>query len=361
MRRWRTACACWSSLIQPPRSSASPCTRRRLPLRAGGPHGLCAPLRAPDVPGQREPREARALPARPVLGRRLQRLHPPGLHRLLRGAARRRARTGAVPGGRPAARADPHRGQPAQPDRRRQRGDPAQRPQPAIRRVPLDPAAARPLRHVPQRAQRLRRLHRAGAGLARRRRGVLRHLLRARQRAGHGGGLPRRRRGAPRWSRSTSATSRPGRRPPAPSFAEPDRAPSAARPCPTRTPRCPRSRSATACPDPADDLDGYLGHALLGSVLGDGEAARLQRRLVHADGAGHRRLRGRGPDGAARRPRPRHVHGHGRAPRGRRPGPGAERRSTRSWTSSPRRPHRRGAEAPGRALVGGASTRRTTA
>jgi zinc protease len=37
-------------------------------------------------------------------------------------------------------------------------------------------------------------------------------------------------------------------------------------------------------PDPSRDLDGYLGHALLGSVLGDGEAARLQRRLVHADG-----------------------------------------------------------------------------
>jgi predicted Zn-dependent peptidase len=37
-------------------------------------------------------------------------------------------------------------------------------------------------------------------------------------------------------------------------------------------------------PDPATDLDGYLGHALLGSVLGDGEAARLQRRLVHVDG-----------------------------------------------------------------------------
>jgi len=37
-------------------------------------------------------------------------------------------------------------------------------------------------------------------------------------------------------------------------------------------------------PDPATDLDAYLGHALLGSVLGDGEAARLQRRLVPADG-----------------------------------------------------------------------------
>ncbi|ODT95266.1 MAG: peptidase M16, partial [Pseudonocardia sp. SCN 72-86] len=37
-------------------------------------------------------------------------------------------------------------------------------------------------------------------------------------------------------------------------------------------------------PDPATDLDGYLAHVLLASVLGDGEAARLQRRLVHADG-----------------------------------------------------------------------------
>ncbi|WP_232660369.1 M16 family metallopeptidase [Pseudonocardia sp. TRM90224] len=37
-------------------------------------------------------------------------------------------------------------------------------------------------------------------------------------------------------------------------------------------------------PDPAADLDGYLGHMLLASVLSDGEAARLQRRLVHADG-----------------------------------------------------------------------------
>ncbi|MCO1660744.1 M16 family metallopeptidase [Pseudonocardia humida] len=36
-------------------------------------------------------------------------------------------------------------------------------------------------------------------------------------------------------------------------------------------------------PDPGADLDGYLAHALLASVLGEGEAARLQRRLVHAD------------------------------------------------------------------------------
>ncbi|MDN5857456.1 MAG: insulinase family protein, partial [Pseudonocardia sp.] len=37
-------------------------------------------------------------------------------------------------------------------------------------------------------------------------------------------------------------------------------------------------------PDPDAELDAYLGHVLLASVLGDGEAARLQRRLVHGDG-----------------------------------------------------------------------------
>jgi len=37
-------------------------------------------------------------------------------------------------------------------------------------------------------------------------------------------------------------------------------------------------------PDPATDLDGYLAHALLGSVLTDGEAARLQERLVYGEG-----------------------------------------------------------------------------
>ena len=37
-------------------------------------------------------------------------------------------------------------------------------------------------------------------------------------------------------------------------------------------------------PDPGTDLDRYLAHALLASVLGEGEAARLQRRLVHVDG-----------------------------------------------------------------------------
>jgi predicted Zn-dependent peptidase len=37
-------------------------------------------------------------------------------------------------------------------------------------------------------------------------------------------------------------------------------------------------------PDPLADLTGYLAHTLLGSVLSDGEAARLQRRLVYGEG-----------------------------------------------------------------------------
>ncbi|HEY1971411.1 MAG TPA: pitrilysin family protein [Pseudonocardia sp.] len=37
-------------------------------------------------------------------------------------------------------------------------------------------------------------------------------------------------------------------------------------------------------PDPATDLDAYLAQCLLGSVLSDGEAARLQERLVYGEG-----------------------------------------------------------------------------
>jgi zinc protease len=69
-----------------------------------------------------------------------------------------------------------------------------------------------------------------------------------------------------------------------PSFAEP--VPAAERRHAVSDPHAPLPALALGfrMPDPAVDLDGYLGHALLGSVLGDGEAARLQRRLVHADG-----------------------------------------------------------------------------
>jgi zinc protease len=72
--------------------------------------------------------------------------------------------------------------------------------------------------------------------------------------------------------------------PPRPSFAEP--APTAERRATAPDAHAPLPALAVGyrLPDPATGLDRYLGHALLGSVLGDGEAARLQRRLVHADG-----------------------------------------------------------------------------
>jgi predicted Zn-dependent peptidase len=37
-------------------------------------------------------------------------------------------------------------------------------------------------------------------------------------------------------------------------------------------------------PDPGTDLPGYLAHAVLASLLTDGEAARLTQRLVYGDG-----------------------------------------------------------------------------
>ena len=235
---------------------------RRLPLRARGPHRVRPPLRAPDVPGLGEPGEARPLPARAVVGRRLQRLDAPGLHELLRGPAVGGAGAGAVPRGRPAARPAPDAGEPAQPGGRGQGGDPPQRPQPALRRLPLDPAAAGALRHLPERPQRVRRLHRPRAGLPRRRRRVLRRLLRAGQRGAH------RRRG-PRPGRDGGARRQALRRHPRPRGADaPElrraparrgapgvggrRATPRCRPwpwgtaCPTRTPTCPGT-SRTPC------------------------------------------------------------------------------------------------------------------
>jgi zinc protease len=71
--------------------------------------------------------------------------------------------------------------------------------------------------------------------------------------------------------------------PPRPSFAEPPPSAERRQAVPDAHAPLPALAVGYRLPDPATDLDGYLGHALLGSVLGDGEAARLQRRLVHAD------------------------------------------------------------------------------
>ena len=277
--RCPTACGCWSSPIPSPRSSASRCTSTSGsgPSREGR-TGFAHLFEHLMFQGSESLEKLAHFRLRAELRRGLQRLHPPGLHRLLRGAAGRGAGARAVPGGRPAARAQADHREPAQPGGRGQGGDPAQRAEPALRRVPLDPAAAGALRHLPQRAQRLRRLLRAGAGLARRRRRVLRHLLRPGQRAGHGGRLPRRRRDAGGWSRSTSATSRRRGTPARPSFAEPP-------------PGAERRRGGARPARPA---------ARAGARLPDAGPGRRPRRLprLRAAGLGARRRRG-GPAAAA--------------------------------------------------------------
>ncbi len=69
-----------------------------------------------------------------------------------------------------------------------------------------------------------------------------------------------------------------------PSFAEPPPSAERRQAVPDAHAPLPALAMGFRMPDPAADLDGYLAHVLLASVLGDGEAARLQRRLVHADG-----------------------------------------------------------------------------
>ena len=69
-----------------------------------------------------------------------------------------------------------------------------------------------------------------------------------------------------------------------PSFAEPVPGTERRRAVPDAHAPLPALALGYRMPDPATDLQAYLGYALLGSVLGDGEAARLQRRLVHVDG-----------------------------------------------------------------------------
>ena len=72
--------------------------------------------------------------------------------------------------------------------------------------------------------------------------------------------------------------------PPRPSFAEPVPGAERRQSVPDAHAPLPALAVGYRLPDPGADLDGYLGHALLASVLGEGEAARLERRLVHADG-----------------------------------------------------------------------------
>ena len=71
--------------------------------------------------------------------------------------------------------------------------------------------------------------------------------------------------------------------PPRPSFAEPWRGAQRQQTVPDAHAPMPALALGYRLPDPAVDLEGYLAHTLLGSVLADGEAARLQRRLVYGE------------------------------------------------------------------------------
>jgi predicted Zn-dependent peptidase len=69
-----------------------------------------------------------------------------------------------------------------------------------------------------------------------------------------------------------------------PSFAEPVPVAERRTAVPDAQAPLPALAAGYRLPDPSTDLDGYLGHGMLASVLAEGEAARLQRRLVHVDG-----------------------------------------------------------------------------
>ena len=136
---------------------------------------------------------------------------------------------------------------------------------------------------------------------------------------------------------STSATSRPARCRTRPSFAEPPPDGERRESVVDANAPLPALALGYRLPDPHTDLPGYLAHAVLASLLTDGEAARLTQRLVLRRRAGHRRLRLLRADGRpAGRPRPRHVHDHRRAPRHGRPA--ADHRRGRRGARDPRQP-----------------------
>ena len=170
-------------------------------------------------------------------------------------------------------------GEPRQPDRGRAERDPRQRPQPAVRRLPVadDPAGA--VRRLRQQPQRLRRLRRPRELDARGRAGLLRPLLRAGQRRAHRRRRHRRRAGHAAGSSSTSATSRRGRVPERPSFAEPAADASSAPSSTTGSPRRPPSRWPGACRTRPTSTT-YLPYVVLAEVLTDGDASRLQERML---------------------------------------------------------------------------------
>ena len=131
-------------------------------------------------------------------------------------------------------------------------------------------------------AQRLRRLRGPRERHRRRRRGLLRPLLRAGERGARRRRRPRRRR-HPRPDREALRRDRQPPRPKRPSFAEP--ALTAERRDTHHDAHAPIPAVAIGyrVPDPVGSLEQHLAHVLLAEVLSDGDASRLQRRLVQQD------------------------------------------------------------------------------
>ncbi len=132
--------------------------------------------------GSAEPGQDGVHPAGRVERRHPQRLDAFRLHQLLRGRARARAGDGAVGRGRPHARARDHGREPEEPAGRREERGEGQRPQPAVRRLPVARPAAVRQHQLVQRAQLLRRPARPRRRHARGRVEVLPDVLRAEQR-----------------------------------------------------------------------------------------------------------------------------------------------------------------------------------
>ena len=176
-----------------------------------------------------------------------------------------------------------HRGEPRQPDRGGRGGDPGQRPQPAVRRVPVaDPArrcCSTPSRTPTTGTARSPSLESATVDDA--------TDFFARYYAPGNAvlavvGRPRPRRDAWPWSSGTSVTSRGAASRPGPTSPSPPPPRSGGRSSVDPHAPAPAVALAWRVPDPAD-LASYLPMLALAGVLGSGDASRLTRRLVHAD------------------------------------------------------------------------------
>ena len=137
--------------------------------------------------------------------------------------------------------------------------------------------------------------------------------------------------------------------------------PSAARPCPTRTPRCPRSRSATGCPTRSPTSTATSATRCWARCSATARPPGLQRRLVHVDGLVTDVSAGAGLMGPLDARDPDTFTVTAVHPAGRRPRPRAGARRRGAGQARRRRPDRRGAGAARSRAGRRPCTRRTTA